>query len=101
LLGNISKTHISELVSGEKQRSFGDRKYKSLPNYCSKCEFLFTCYGECPKNRVLTSPDGEQGLNWLCSGLKDFFEHTKKHMELMADLLRSGSEASKIMKIIE
>jgi uncharacterized protein len=101
LLGNITNTTIGELVSSEKQRSFGDRKYKTLPNYCIKCEFLFTCYGECPKNRVLTSPDGEQGLNWLCNGLKDFFAHTKNHMELLAGLLCGGSDASKIMKIIE
>ena len=101
LLGNIAKTHISDLVSSEKQRSFGESKYKTLPDYCSKCEFLFTCYGECPKNRVLTSPDGEQGLNWLCSGLKAFFTHTRNHMELMAGLLRSGSDASEIMKITQ
>ena len=101
LLGNITKTHISDLVSSEKQRSFGESKYKTLPNYCSKCEFLFTCYGECPKNRVLTSPDGEQGLNWLCNGLKAFFTHTRNHMELLADLLRGGSDASEIMKIAE
>jgi len=101
LLGNITKTHILDLVSSEKQRSFGDGKYKTLPNYCSKCEFLFTCYGECPKNRVLTSPDGEQGLNWLCNGLKDFFAYTKNHMVLLSSLLRSGSDASEIMKIIE
>ncbi len=101
LLGNITKTHISDLVSSEKQRSFGESKYKTLPNYCSKCEFLFTCYGECPKNRVLTSPDGEQGLNWLCNGLKAFFAHTRNHMELLAGLLRGGSDASEIMKIAE
>jgi len=101
LLGNITKTHISDLVFSEKQRSFGESKYKTLPNYCSNCEFLFTCYGECPKNRVLTSPDGEQGLNWLCSGLKAFFAHTRNHMELLAALLRRGSDASGIMKITQ
>ena len=100
-LGNITKTHISDLVSCEKQHSFGESKYKTLPNYCSKCEFLFTCYGECPKNRVLTSPDGEQGLNWLCNGLKAFFAHTRNRMELLAGLLRGGSDASEIMKIAE
>ena len=100
-LGNITKTHISDLVSSEKQRSFGDSKFKiHFPNYCRKCEFLFTCYGECPKNRVLTSMDGEQGLNWLCDGLKAFFLHTQKPMQTMADLLLNNQPASDIMQIL-
>jgi uncharacterized protein len=99
-LGNITKTPLIELVSGEKQRAFGSAKYDLLPAYCRRCEFLFTCYGECPKNRVLTAPDGEQGLNWLCSGLKAFFSHTKPYMQLMTTLLRHGRPASDIMNLI-
>jgi uncharacterized protein len=98
LLGNIMETPISKLVSSEKQHSFGENKHKSLPNYCHKCEFLFTCYGECPKNRVLTTPEGEQGLSWLCEGLKDFFRHSKGPMERMSDLICMGYTASEIMK---
>ena len=99
-LGNITQTPLVELVSGEKQRSFGNAKSDLLPNYCKKCEFLFTCYGECPKNRVLMIPAGEEGLNWLCSGLKAFFSHSKFYMQLMATLLRQGHSACEIMKIL-
>ena len=53
------------------------------------------------KNRVLKTPDGEEGLNWLCSGLKAFFSHTKLCMQLMAALLQQGYCASEIMKILE
>jgi uncharacterized protein len=60
---------------------------------------LFTCYGECPKNRVLRTPDGEENLNWLCTGLKEFFTHTKEPMQMMADLLCRGHPASDIMKL--
>ncbi len=98
-LGNITKTSLLDLVSSEKQRSFGNAKHL-LPNYCKKCEFLFTCYGECPKNRVLTTPDGEQGLNWLCDGLKAFFSHSKLCMKVMATLIRQGYPASEIMEIL-
>jgi uncharacterized protein len=100
LLGNITKNSIAELVYSEKQREFGNAKWKQLPQYCQKCEFLFTCYGECPKNRVLTTPNGESGLNWLCEGLKDFFVHSKKPMEIMAGLLLRGCDASDIMRIL-
>jgi uncharacterized protein len=98
-LGNITKNSIAELVSCQKQQSFGNAKWKQLPQYCQKCEFLFTCYGECPKNRVLTAPDGEEGLNWLCEGLKAFFKHSKGPMERMADLLCIGHDASDIMQL--
>ena len=62
-----------------------------------KCKWLFTCHDECPKNRVLKTPDGESGLNWLCAGLKAFFAHTERPMREMADLLKSGRYADEIM----
>jgi uncharacterized protein len=99
-LGNISQTPIAELVSSERQRRFGKDKSSTLPRYCRECEFLFTCHGECPKNRVLVTSDGEPGLNWLCAGLKAFFNHVDRSMRIMADLLRGGQNADGIMKIL-
>ena len=100
LLGNIIQTSLPELVASDAQRSFGRAKSNSLPKYCRECKFLFTCHGECPKNRVLVTPDGEPGLNWLCAGLKTFFEHVDSPMQIMADLLRRGQYADGIMKIL-
>ena len=100
LLGNIHSTPMTELVSSEQQRAFGAAKSTSLPRYCRECRFLFTCHGECPKNRVLTTPDGEPGLNWLCEGLKAFFAHTEKPMQLMAELLRRGQPADRVMGLL-
>jgi uncharacterized protein len=100
LLGNIGQTPLPELVASETQRSFGRAKSQTLPSYCWECKYLFTCHGECPKNRVLTTADGEPGLNWLCAGLKAFFEHVDRPMQIMADLLRRGQYADGIMKIL-
>jgi len=100
LLGNILDTPLAELVASEKQRAFGRAKSETLPAYCRACEWLFTCHGECPKNRVLTTPDGEPGLNWLCAGLKAFFQHTARPMKIMADLLRRGRSAPEVMEIL-
>jgi uncharacterized protein len=100
LLGNIGQTPLPKLVASETQRSFGRAKSETLPNYCRECTFLFTCHGECPKNRVLTAPDGKPGLNWLCAGLKAFFEHVDRPMQIMADLLRRGQYADGIMNIL-
>ena len=99
-LGNIKDSPIETLVSSDKQRAFGQEKSSILPDYCRKCEFLFTCYGECPKNRVLMTPDGEPGLNWLCSGLKAFYAHTERPMRIMADLLKRGRYADEIMQML-
>jgi uncharacterized protein len=97
LLGNILKANLVGLVVSEQQRAFGQAKSDGLPNACRECRFLFTCHGECPKNRVLTTADGEPGLNWLCAGLKAFFEHTEQPMKDMAALLKSGRYADEIM----
>ena len=90
----------AELVSSQRQRTFGASKGESLPDYCRECRWLFTCHGECPKNRVLTTPEGEPGLNWLCAGLQDFFEHADHPMRLMADLLRRGRPAEEVMAVL-
>ncbi len=97
LLGNILETPLAVLAGSEKQRAFGRAKAEALPRVCRECRFLFACHGECPKNRVLMSADGEMGLNWLCGGLKAFFAHTERPMRLMAELLGRGLPASGIM----
>jgi uncharacterized protein len=99
LLGNITRTPMEELVGSEKQRAFGLAKSAGLPKACRDCPFLFTCHGECPKNRVLATAEGEPGLNWLCEGLKAFFAHSQEAMKTMADLLRQGRYADEIMKM--
>jgi serine-type anaerobic sulfatase-maturating enzyme len=99
LLGNIKKTHMVDLVSSDRQHKFGQDKYDSLPQYCRECEVLFACFGECPRNRFIHTPNGEPGLNYLCAGYKQFFNHIDQPMRLMAQLLRSGHYADEIMSI--
>jgi uncharacterized protein len=99
LLGNIRDTPMGELVASPKQRAFGQHKLDSLPKYCRECEVLFACYGECPRNRFITTPDGEPGLNYLCAGYKLFFNHIDPAMRTMAGLLRQGRFADEIMQL--
>ena len=100
LLGNIQKTHMRELVTSDQQQKFGQDKFDTLPQYCRECEVLFACYGECPRNRFVSAPDGEPGLNYLCAGYKLFFKHIDHPMRLMADLLRRGHYADEVMNIL-
>jgi uncharacterized protein len=100
LLGNILTTPLIELVGSEKQRKFGMAKRDTLPRYCRECEFLAICNGECPKNRFLTTPEGEAGLNYLCEGYRMFFSHADRPMRMMAALLRQGRPADEVMPML-
>ena len=98
LLGNIAQTPIGELAASEKQHAFGLEKLNSLPQYCRGCDVRFACHGECPRNRFITTPDGEPGLNYLCAGYKLFFGHIDPATRVMANLLRQGRCADEIMQ---
>ena len=100
LLGNILKTPLTELVNSAEQHKFGDYKRDTLPRFCRECPYLFACHGECPKNRFINAPDGEPGLNYLCTGLKAYFEHVDPYMRAMANLLKQGHPAADIMEIV-
>jgi uncharacterized protein len=96
-LGNIRETHLIQLLASPQQIKFGQGKRETLPRYCRECFVRFACHGECPKNRFIKTPDGEDGLNYLCAGYKAFFTHIDGPMKVMAGLLRKGRFADEIM----
>jgi uncharacterized protein len=98
-LGNVRETHLIELLASPQQIRFGQDKKDTLPRYCRECEVRFACHGECPKNRFIRTPDGEDGLNYLCAGYKAFFNHIDGTMKIMAELLRRGRFADEITQI--
>jgi uncharacterized protein len=100
LLGNIGTTHVVELIASPKQQEFGRAKAETLPRYCLDCDVRFACHGECPRNRFIRTPDGEDGLNYLCAGYKAFFHHIDHPMQLIAGLLRTGRFADEVMGIL-
>jgi len=100
-LGNIHESHLIQLLSSPQQIKFGQDKKNTLPRYCRECEVRFACHGECPKNRFIQTPDGEDGLNYLCAAYKAFFRHIDEPMKIMAGLLRGGRFADEIMQISE
>jgi uncharacterized protein len=83
-LGNVRERSLGDMVFSPEQVRFGYAKSENLPAYCRQCEFLSDCWGECPKNRFLRTPDGEPGLNYLCPGLKRFFRHAAPAAARMA-----------------
>lgn len=67
-IGNIRNSSILSIIKSDVQKTFGRDKKDLLPSYYCGCEFLRLCNGECPKNRIIVTPDGEHGLNYLCRG---------------------------------
>ncbi|HEY86188.1 MAG TPA: anaerobic sulfatase maturase [Chloroflexi bacterium] len=96
-LGNIKEIPLVEMAAADQQKQFGQAKKDTLPRYCRECEVRFACNGGCPKNRILHTPDGEPGLNYLCEGYKAFFTHIDQPMRFMANELRHQRPPANIM----
>ncbi|MDH5925820.1 anaerobic sulfatase maturase [Vibrio lentus] len=92
-LANINERPLNEIAISTRQYSFGMAKKSSLPQYCLNYEYLKYCWGECPKNRLLTAPNGEAGLNYLCPGIKMFFEHALPILVGISTLLKSSNSS--------
>jgi uncharacterized protein len=88
-LGNIMDHSLAYFLENTRQISFGRDKLLSLPIYCTECEVRSMCNGECPRNRLITTPDGEPGLNYLCAGYKYFFNHCRPFVEAVAEAWRN------------
>ncbi len=88
-VGNIGKTSLAEMLDSRQQKLFGQAKQDTLPRYCLACEVRDMCNGECPKNRFIHAPDGEPGLNYLCTGYKMFFNHCRPFAEAVANAFRN------------
>ena len=99
-LGNIMNQSVGEMVRSAQQTKFGNDKLDALPQYCRECEVRFACNGECPKHRFIKTPNGEDGLNYLCPAYKQFFNHVDPYMRVMAELVRTDQPAAVIMDIL-
>jgi len=99
-LSNLADIPLVEMVASPQQRKFGTDKRDTLPRYCRECPMRFICNGGCPKDRLLTTPDGEPGLNFLCEGFKAFFTHIDQPMKTMASLIRQQRPPADIMLLL-
>lgn len=95
-LGNIADKSLLTLMHSPVQQQFGKDKLDRLPGYCIRCEYLDLCNGECPKNRIAVTPDGEPGLNYLCPGFKKFYRHSEPYFDFMANELQHNRPPSNV-----
>ncbi|TAK04596.1 anaerobic sulfatase maturase [bacterium] len=99
-LGNIRETSLVEMLESPAQREFGREKWDALPRYCRECEVLAMCNGGCPKDRFVRTPDGEEGLNYLCAGFKRFFSHSRPYLQKLATLMQAGEPVERLMHLV-
>jgi serine-type anaerobic sulfatase-maturating enzyme len=97
-LGNIRETTLLELFESPVQQAFGRAKQETLPRYCRECNVLSMCNGGCPKDRIIRTPDGEAGLNYLCAGYQRFFNHCRPYTMRMAELRWAGHPPETLME---
>ncbi len=88
--GNILETPIEQMAISTDQEWFGTNKERMLPRYCRECHYEFACFGECPKNRFIKTPDGEPGLNYLCRGRRHFYSHIDKRVAEIARQIQAS-----------
>lgn len=101
LLGNIGEVPLADMIASASQQKFGQDKKDTLPKYCRECPVRFACHGGCPKDRFITTPDGEAGLNYLCAGYKQFFQHIDLPMNFMANELRNRRSPMRVMEQVD
>lgn len=89
-LGNITENRMKEMHESDRQKKFGLDKRDALPRYCRDCRFLTVCNGGCPKDRIISSPDGEPGLSYLCEGYRKFYAHSLPVFKKMAKAIEMG-----------
>ncbi|MBN1685444.1 MAG: anaerobic sulfatase maturase [Spirochaetales bacterium] len=100
-VGNLRQTPLIDLIEHPAQRAFGNAKSELLPRYCRECNVLDMCYGGCPKDRIISAPDGEPGLNYLCEGYKRFFTRCRPFAEQLAVQSRRQSSEAQSRQPIE
>ncbi len=100
-LGNILNESLTEMAGSDRQKQFGKDKRDKLPRYCFECEYRFCCHGECPKHRFMKTPEGQEGLNYLCPAYKIFFAHVHPYMQFMADELKAKRPPANVMEWVK
>jgi uncharacterized protein len=98
-LGNIYSQTLIEMMYSEKQLKFGAAKHETLPTQCLQCEYFFACNGECPKNRIASTPTGEPNLNYLCRGYHEFFSYVAPYMDFMKTELMAQRSPANVMQL--
>jgi len=99
-MGNIRERRLVEMLESPELKEFGRNKRDALPQYCRECEVLASCNGGCQKDRFALTPDGEEGLSYLCPGYKRFFTNSRPYLRRLASLRRTEDPMERITGVM-
>lgn len=99
-LGNLCQQPLADLAKSDKQLYFEQAKKDTLSEVCQSCPYLAMCGGDCPKNRISRTIQGEP-ISCLCEGFLQFFKHTQPYFEFMANELKNHRPPANVMKRIK
>ena len=99
-IGTLGENTLEELVDLPRQQAFGQSKRDALPTRCKECPWLDLCGGGCLKDRFLTDEHGDEGLYYLCDGLRELFAHAEKPMKRVMALSRQRLSPDAIMQML-
>lgn len=99
--GNIHEEHLAAMLGSKEQRAFGQRKKDDLPERCHQCPVQRFCHGGCLKDRHITAPNEDEGLNYLCAGYQQFFIHTQPYLKLFRRARQFGQPLPIVMDAVE
>jgi uncharacterized protein len=96
---DISETPVGGLMAPGRHHALGQNRLDRTSPYYHECAVLFVCHGGCARNRVISTPRVESGLDYLSAAYKLFFKHINPAMKTMADLPRQNRFADDIVQV--
>jgi uncharacterized protein len=100
LLGNITETHMVELVASPAQRDFGSAKRDTLPAQCRSLRCAIRLSRRMPEEPFISTGRWGARPELPVRGYLEFFHHVDGPMRLMAGLLRQGRYADEVMGVL-
>ena len=89
-LGNITETHLNDMLENPIYVDFGKKKSAVLAD-CALCRYEPLCQGDCPKHREFGP---RPGRSLLCEDWKIFYNHTIERFDALATRFRELSRGS-------
>lgn len=96
-LGNVREASFAAMLDSDEQEQFGRDKYEKLPKRCRQCRVLKGCWGGCPKHRFVPTDGADHPVNYLCVGLRHYFDHVAPYLQAMKQLIEAGRPPAEVM----
>ena len=88
------------MMYSEKQLQFGEINLRNCRHNARDVSISLHVTENVPKNRFCKTASGETGLNYLCKGYYQYFDHVAPYMDFMKKELLAQRPPANIMEAI-